>query len=69
MCWPTAASSAKLHLHARRLIIPHPAGAANIDVTAPLPPHMLKTWGMLGLDPNRFDADRDDDSRPAGAML
>jgi len=49
---------AKLHLHARRLVIPHPAGAADIDVTAPLPPHMLKTWGMLGLDPNRFDADR-----------
>lgn len=48
-----------LHLHARRIIIPHPAGAANIDVTAPLPPHMLKTWGMLGLDPNRFDADRE----------
>ena len=47
----------QLHLHARRLIIPHPAGAADIDVTAPLPPHMLKTWEMLGLDPKRFDAD------------
>ena len=34
----------KLHLHARRLIIPHPrAGAPKIDVTAPLPEHMLKT--------------------------
>ena len=47
----------QLHLHARRLIIPHPAGAADIDVTAPLPPHMLKTWDILGLDPKRFDAD------------
>ena len=49
---------AKLHLHARRLVIPHPAGAAKIDVTAPLPAHMRKTWGMLGLDANRFDADQ-----------
>jgi 23S rRNA pseudouridine955/2504/2580 synthase len=48
----------KLHLHARRLIIPHPvAGEPKIDVTAPLPEHMRKTWEMLGLDANRFDAD------------
>jgi 23S rRNA pseudouridine955/2504/2580 synthase len=48
---------AKLHLHARRLIIPHPvAGEARIDVTAPLPPHMRTTWQMLGLDAERFDA-------------
>lgn len=49
---------AKLHLHARRIVIPHPAGAANIDVTAPLPEHMRKTWELLGLDARRFDADR-----------
>lgn len=49
----------KLHLHARRLVIPHPvAGEDGIDVTAPLPPHMLRTWELLGLDPARFDADR-----------
>jgi 23S rRNA pseudouridine955/2504/2580 synthase len=48
----------KLHLHARRLVIPHPVeGAPKIDVTAPLPEHMLKTWDMLGLDAARFDAD------------
>ncbi|HML43608.1 MAG: RluA family pseudouridine synthase [Hyphomicrobium zavarzinii] len=47
----------KLHLHARRLIIPHPAGKAKIDVSAPLPPHMLVTWDLLGLDPRRFDKD------------
>ena len=47
----------KLHLHARRLIIPHPrAGAPKIDVSAPLPEHMLKTWDMLGLNPNQFGA-------------
>jgi 23S rRNA pseudouridine955/2504/2580 synthase len=51
---------AKLHLHARRLVIPHPAGGKTIDVTAPLPDHMRKTWDMLGLDSKRFDADRHD---------
>ncbi len=50
----------KLHLHARRLVIPHPvAGEPKIDVTAPLPEHMRRTWELLGLDPNRFDADRE----------
>ena len=49
----------KLHLHARRLIIPHPvAGEPRIDVTAPLPPHMRKTWDLLGLDAKRFQSDR-----------
>jgi 23S rRNA pseudouridine955/2504/2580 synthase len=47
----------KLHLHARRLVIPHPVeGEPKIDVTAPLPEHMQRTWEMLGLDASRFDA-------------
>jgi 23S rRNA pseudouridine955/2504/2580 synthase len=51
---------AKLHLHARRLVIPHPvAGHPTIDVTAPLPEHMRRTWDLLGLDAARFDADDD----------
>jgi 23S rRNA pseudouridine955/2504/2580 synthase len=51
---------AKLHLHARRLVIPHPvAGEKAIDVSAPLPAHMARTWELLGLDASRFDADRD----------
>jgi 23S rRNA pseudouridine955/2504/2580 synthase len=46
----------KLHLHARRLAIPHPvAGEPRIDVTAPLPEHMLRTWEMLGLDAGRYE--------------
>jgi len=49
----------QLHLHARRLVIPHPAGGKTIDVTAPLPEHMRKTWELLGLDADRFDADAD----------
>jgi 23S rRNA pseudouridine955/2504/2580 synthase len=39
----------KLHLLARRLILPHPKGGA-IDVTAPLPPHMQKSFDMFGFD-------------------
>jgi 23S rRNA pseudouridine955/2504/2580 synthase len=47
----------KLHLHARRLVIPHPQAGKSIDVTAPLPEHMCRTWKLLGLDARRFDAD------------
>ena len=48
----------KLHLHARRLVIPHPVqDHPKIDVTAPLPEHMRKSWALLGLDPDRFDTE------------
>jgi 23S rRNA pseudouridine955/2504/2580 synthase len=40
-----------LHLHARRLILPHPSGRGTIDVTAPLPPHMRETWSYFGFNP------------------
>jgi 23S rRNA pseudouridine955/2504/2580 synthase len=49
----------KLHLHARRLVIPHPVGATRIDVTAPLPEHMRRSWELLGLNADRFDADHE----------
>jgi 23S rRNA pseudouridine955/2504/2580 synthase len=39
----------RLHLHARRIVIPHPDGG-KIDVTAPLPPHMRQSWNLLGFD-------------------
>ena len=39
----------KLHLLARRLILPHPRGG-KIDVTAPLPDHMRKTFDMFGFE-------------------
>ena len=39
----------RLHLHARRIRIPHPDGGV-IDVTAPLPPHMRQSWNLLGFD-------------------
>ncbi len=40
----------RLHLLARRIIIPHPSGHGRIDVSAPLPPHMQQTWNLLGFD-------------------
>lgn len=47
---------AMLHLHARRLVLPHPfVPNTKIDVTAPLPPHMLKSWEMLGLDADKYE--------------
>jgi 23S rRNA pseudouridine955/2504/2580 synthase len=44
----------KLHLVARRLILPHPRGGV-IDVTAPLPEHMKKTFDMFGFEPPAHD--------------
>jgi 23S rRNA pseudouridine955/2504/2580 synthase len=44
----------RLHLLARRIIIPHPRGG-TIDVTAPLPPHMTQSWNLLGFDVGRYD--------------
>lgn len=44
----------RLHLLARRIVIPHPRGGF-IDATAPLPPHMLQSWNLLGLEHDRFD--------------
>jgi 23S rRNA pseudouridine955/2504/2580 synthase len=44
----------QLHLHARRIIFPHPRGG-KVDVTAPLPEHMQKTWRYFNFDPNLYD--------------
>lgn len=49
-----AAIPNRLHLHARRIVFPHPRGG-TVDVTAPLPPHMQETWGLFGFDPQRYD--------------
>jgi 23S rRNA pseudouridine955/2504/2580 synthase len=48
----------KLHLHARRLVLPHPAGEGVIDVSAPLPEHMRAAWELLGFDPDRYAEER-----------
>ncbi|MBL4747490.1 MAG: RluA family pseudouridine synthase [Magnetovibrio sp.] len=39
----------QLHLHARAIRFVHPAGG-NLEITAPLPPHMKDTWAYLGFD-------------------
>jgi len=49
----------KLHLHARSIDIPRPDGG-RLQVTAPLSPHMAKSWELLG-----FDADDRRDPFPA----
>ncbi len=45
----------RLHLLARRIVIPHPRTGKPVDVTAPLPPHMAQTWNLLGFDASRYD--------------
>ncbi len=49
----------RLHLHAREISIPHPAGG-RLKVSAPLADHMRKTWKLLGLDPERSMAEFED---------
>ena len=44
----------KLHLLARRIVVPHPRGG-TIDVSAPLPHHMKQSWNLLGFDVKRYD--------------
>jgi 23S rRNA pseudouridine955/2504/2580 synthase len=44
----------RLHLLARRIVVPHPRGGV-IDITAPLPPHMRQSWNLIGFDADRYD--------------
>ncbi len=48
----------RLHLHARSIDIPHPSGG-RLKVTAPLPPHMVQSWNLLGFD--EADGARDEE--------
>ena len=43
----------RLHLHARRIILPHPKGG-TLDASAPLPQHMQQTWNLLSFDLERY---------------
>jgi 23S rRNA pseudouridine955/2504/2580 synthase len=45
----------RLHLLARRIVIPHPRTGKPIDVSAPLPPHMGQSFNLLGFDATRYD--------------
>lgn len=42
----------RLHLHARRIICPHPIRKGVIDITAPLPPELMTSWKIFGFSPN-----------------
>ncbi len=43
--------SKRLHLHAQRLILPHPMIRGRIlDIIAPLPPELVKSWKSLGFN-------------------
>jgi 23S rRNA pseudouridine955/2504/2580 synthase len=44
----------RLHLVARRIVVPHPRGG-TIDITAPLPPHMRQSWNLIGFEADRYD--------------
>ncbi|WJW79837.1 RluA family pseudouridine synthase [Bartonella sp. TP] len=51
-CFPGGIQN-RLHLHARRLIMPHPSGG-KLDVTADLPAHMVQSFNLLGFDKTAF---------------
>lgn len=42
--------SERLHLHAYRIALPHPSGNGTLDITAPLPGALKKSWHGLGFD-------------------
>ena len=47
-----AGLSEKMHLHARALVLPHPAGG-RLRIETELPPHMRETFTTLGFDAPR----------------
>jgi len=51
--------SRQLHLHARAIELPHPAGK-TLRVSAPLPPHMVATWKFLGFSVSAGPANREE---------
>ncbi|MCK4945782.1 MAG: RluA family pseudouridine synthase [Alphaproteobacteria bacterium] len=40
-----------LHLHSRRMILPHPVTGKKLDITAPLDTEMRKTWKFFNFNP------------------
>jgi 23S rRNA pseudouridine955/2504/2580 synthase len=45
------ADAQRLHLHARRLRLPHPSGKGRLDVEAEVPPHFKRTLDAFGFAP------------------
>ncbi len=48
----------RLHLHARNIMIPHPSGGM-LNITAPLPQHMVQTFNLLGFDEKTGDPEEE----------
>lgn len=42
----------RLQLHAQEVALPHPADGTTLRIAAPLPPHMVESWALLGFDPD-----------------
>ena len=49
--------SRKLHLHARSLNLNHPVTGKRLEITAPLPEHMARTWEMMDWHARNVPAD------------
>lgn len=45
----------RLHLHAQRIILKHPSKKGILDVTAPLPEELRKSWKKMGFNPSYKD--------------
>lgn len=50
---PVDGMADKLHLHARRLTFKD-AKLGTVDISAPLPEHMMQSFDLLGFDANRY---------------
>ena len=55
----------RLHLHARRVLVPHPRGGV-LDVCAGVGGHMARAFDLLGLDPRLDGADEPEEVRARG---
>jgi 23S rRNA pseudouridine955/2504/2580 synthase len=51
-----AAIANRLHLHARRIVFPHPRTGKPVSVVAPLSETLRATFGTLGFDPGKDPA-------------
>jgi len=52
---PAEGVAARLHLHARELVLPKPSGRGTLRIRAELPPHMAESWRLFGFDARRTD--------------
>ncbi len=52
---PGGEIGSSLHLHARKIEFANPSGNGRLSITAELPDHMRKIWGLFGFDPDLAD--------------